>query len=343
MAIGSAWLGASVVSVVFWGVSVPIAAQVAGSAGFFVLVTTRRLARVGVGQSTVGGSFADVDGPDPTTDHEHPILAACPYQRSAKVYFDYVAGALLIVLLSPLFIAIMACVRTDGGPMLFAQTRIGRDGRTFSCFKFRTMVVDADTRLRELLQNRNPAAAMEWEQTQKLTVDPRVTAIGALLRQTSLDELPQLFNVLRGEMSLVGPRPIVAAEVPRYAGDIAAYYAVRPRPHRPLAGERAQPHVLRPARGVGRHVCAELVVAAGLRNPVQDHSGGAVSARRGLGRRSPVMNYMRPQEPPQWSPPQTEQAPFYWLVHLLSFLCAAVGRSWPRAPCLACHSRSLTP
>src|SRR6185312_1195657 len=100
-------------------------------------------------------------------------------------------------------------------------------GQTFRCLKFRTMVPDADRVLRRLLQS-DPEALAEWTETQKLRHDPRITRIGSFLRRTSLDELPQLVNVLRGEMSLVGPRPIVEAEIVRYGRDIDYYYETRP-------------------------------------------------------------------------------------------------------------------
>ena len=155
------------------------------------------------------------------------IERAPPLDRAIKTALDFIVAALALVFLSPLLLAIAAYVKADGGPALYAQTRIGRGGRRFRCLKFRTMVVDAERQLQELLAS-DPAAAAEWAQTQKLTSDPRVTGIGALLRRTSLDEFPQLLNVLRGDMSLVGPRPIVEAEVERYADDIASYCAVRP-------------------------------------------------------------------------------------------------------------------
>ena len=145
----------------------------------------------------------------------------------AKRTLDLIVAILALICVSPLLLAIAILVKLDGGPALYGHMRIGQGGRRFRCLKFRTMVIDADRRLQDLLAT-DPAAAAEWAATQKLTADPRVTGIGAVLRCTSIDELPQLLNVLRGEMSLVGPRPIVDAEVPRYADDIAFYYAVRP-------------------------------------------------------------------------------------------------------------------
>jgi undecaprenyl-phosphate galactose phosphotransferase len=147
--------------------------------------------------------------------------------QAAKFSFDFIIALLALVFLSPLLLAITAYIRTDGGPALYAQERIGRDGRRFRCFKFRSMVVDAERRLNDLLAS-DPEAAAEWAAVHKLTADPRVTEIGAFLRKTSLDEIPQLLNVLRGEMSLVGPRPIVQDEIARYGNDIVSYCAVRP-------------------------------------------------------------------------------------------------------------------
>lgn len=138
-----------------------------------------------------------------------------------------IAGSALLFLL-PLFCLIAAAIRlSDRGPAFFSHQRLGKGGRPFGCLKFRTMVVDADIRLAALLQS-DLAARAEWEATQKLSNDPRVTRLGRFLRASSLDELPQLINVLRGEMNLVGPRPIVAAERPFYGRRFDAYARVKP-------------------------------------------------------------------------------------------------------------------
>ncbi len=144
-----------------------------------------------------------------------------------KTAIDLSAGAILLAVVSPVFLAVALLNRRDGGPIFFAHHRIGAGGRTFPCLKFRTMVVDGDRVLEEALAA-SPSLAAEWEATRKLTNDPRVTPIGRFLRKTSLDELPQLINVLRREMSLVGPRPIVESEVRFYGDDIAHYYGTRP-------------------------------------------------------------------------------------------------------------------
>ena len=152
---------------------------------------------------------------------------AKPLARTTKMVFDIVVAGLALLVLMPLLLVIAALVRHDGGPALFAHRRIGSKGMPFPCLKFRTMVTDADVMLRERLAA-DPAAAQEWRETSKLRDDPRVTRIGKVLRSTSLDELPQLINVMRLQMSLVGPRPIIDKEVPRYAEDIAYYYETRP-------------------------------------------------------------------------------------------------------------------
>jgi Undecaprenyl-phosphate galactose phosphotransferase WbaP len=152
---------------------------------------------------------------------------AQPTARLAKVVFDCVAASLGILFLAPVILLIAIAVKLDGGPVFFGHLRVGAGGRPFRCLKFRSMVVDSDGVLRRLLAS-DPAIAKEWAETQKLKHDPRITTVGRFLRATSLDELPQLFNVLRLQMSLVGPRPIVQAEVVRYGDDIAYYYETRP-------------------------------------------------------------------------------------------------------------------
>ena len=150
-----------------------------------------------------------------------------PVARAAKLGLDMLGAGLLVLLLSPAMLLIALAIRRDGGKVFFAQRRVGLGGRVFDCLKFRTMVMNGDQVLRDALA-RDPRAAAEWAAAQKLRHDPRVTGIGRLLRLSSMDELPQLFNVLRGEMSLVGPRPIVEREVARYREDFAWYCAVRP-------------------------------------------------------------------------------------------------------------------
>lgn len=138
-----------------------------------------------------------------------------------------IAGAALLAA-APFFIIVSLLVRADGGPAFYAHPRVGRGGRIFGCLKFRSMVTDSQARLDALLAA-DPAARAEWEATRKLKNDPRITRIGRFLRATSLDELPQLINVLRGEMAIVGPRPVTQSELDRYYGAAAAHYlTVRP-------------------------------------------------------------------------------------------------------------------
>ena len=133
----------------------------------------------------------------------------------------------LLTLGSPLLIAIAIAVKcTSQGPVFFVQQRIGRGYRRFGCIKFRTMELDADRRLQSLLAS-CPQLRAEFEKDHKLRNDPRITPIGQFLRTTSLDELPQLFNILRGQMSVVGPRPIVEEEIPRYGAAMDQVLSVR--------------------------------------------------------------------------------------------------------------------
>jgi len=137
-------------------------------------------------------------------------------------------ATLALILLLPLMLGIaLAIFLQDGGPVVFSHRRIGQHWRSFRCLKFRTMARDAESRLAALLAN-DPRAREEWDRDHKLRHDPRITPLGALLRKSSLDELPQLINVIRGEMSLVGPRPIVEAEIPRYGARMRYYCAVKP-------------------------------------------------------------------------------------------------------------------
>ena len=133
-----------------------------------------------------------------------------------KRSFDVVFSLLVLVLCSPLFLLIALFIKLDSpGPVLFRHRRIMATGREFFCLKFRTMVVDADKRLERLLAE-NPELRQEWAQHFKLKNDPRITRIGRFLRRTSLDELPQFVNVLKGEMSVVGARPVVGRELEDY-------------------------------------------------------------------------------------------------------------------------------
>ena len=138
-----------------------------------------------------------------------------------------IAAVLLLLLGVPMLVIALLVWRTDGAPVLFAHYRVGRGGKLFRCLKFRSMRRDSQQVLARLLE-RDPQARAEWQRDHKLRVDPRITPIGRFLRRTSLDELPQLLNVLRGEMSLVGPRPITVPELTKYGHVRWHYLSVTP-------------------------------------------------------------------------------------------------------------------
>ncbi|MEE4454451.1 sugar transferase [Novosphingobium resinovorum] len=150
-----------------------------------------------------------------------------PYPGVGRAFDMAIALVAILIFLPFLILAMVAIKLSAPGPALFIQPRVGRDGRLFPCLKFRTMVVNSQEVLQDLLAS-SPDARLEWERDQKLRKDPRITPIGAILRKSSLDELPQLFNILVGHMSVVGPRPIVEAEIKRYGNRFAAYCSVRP-------------------------------------------------------------------------------------------------------------------
>ena len=145
-----------------------------------------------------------------------------------KRVLDITGASIALVLLLPLMLIVTALVRIFmGGPAIFAQQRVGVGGRMFTCYKFRTMVTNGEEVLRRHL-DADPKASREWKETRKLANDPRVGCLGNVLRKSSLDELPQLFNVLRGDMSLVGPRPVVPDELAYYGRHVGVYLKARP-------------------------------------------------------------------------------------------------------------------
>lgn len=149
------------------------------------------------------------------------------YARWGKTLFDIALGLMLLPVLLPVIAILCAVVALDGGLPIFGHKRIGKSGREFRCWKIRTMVVDAQERLQDHLAD-NPEAAAEWQLNFKLENDPRITRVGRFLRKSSLDELPQLFNVFCGQMSFVGPRPIVRDELRRYGLPQHLYMSMRP-------------------------------------------------------------------------------------------------------------------
>ena len=161
---------------------------------------------------------------------EAPVLVSrsgAPTGGVVKRAFDIFGALVLIAVSTPLLVSCCLLVLTSGRPLLFRHRRVGFRGREFICLKFRTMVVDAERRLEEHLAN-DCGAKREWEKYHKLRNDPRVTMLGRSMRRASLDELPQLFNVLKGDMSLVGPRPIVADEIAKYQENFYHYAGARP-------------------------------------------------------------------------------------------------------------------
>lgn len=149
------------------------------------------------------------------------------YSQHLKRLFDFCLALVMAPVLLPIIAVLYLMVRLQGGAGFFAHERVGQNGRKFKCYKIQTMVSDAEQRLKKYLAE-NPAARAEWDRTQKLADDPRVTKLGRFLRRTSLDELPQLWNVLRGEMSFVGPRPVTVPELDRYGIHKRAYLSLKP-------------------------------------------------------------------------------------------------------------------
>ena len=156
-------------------------------------------------------------------DRKHPPTRF----QAIKRVFDVSVALLLMPIWLTAVVLLSTLVRIDGGPGLFGHTRVGKNGHSFRCWKIRTMVPDAPDILAQHLR-KNPAAQAEWAQNHKLTCDPRITRIGHFLRRTSLDEIPQFMNVLRGEMSFVGPRPIVEEELEKYGVYSAGYLSLTP-------------------------------------------------------------------------------------------------------------------
>lgn len=156
----------------------------------------------------------------------HQNLAKLP-SRIIKRCFDIFASIAIILALSPVLLMIIRKVKKDGGPAIYGHERIGKNGVPFKCLKFRSMAINSKELLEELMEN-DPQAKAEWLETFKLKNDPRITKVGHFLRRTSLDELPQLFNVLKGEMSLVGPRPIIHQELERYREQVDYYLMSKP-------------------------------------------------------------------------------------------------------------------
>lgn len=159
---------------------------------------------------------------------ERPIAGDSRPSDLFKRFFDVVVAGTALIVSAPVWIVVSAVnVLTQDGPVLFSQQRIGRHGRMFRCWKFRTMRVDADAILEDVLRS-DLELARQWSEDQKLDRDPRVTDLGRILRRFDLDEIPQFLNVLRGDMSIVGPRPVVLREAPKFGDTLPTVLSVRP-------------------------------------------------------------------------------------------------------------------
>lgn len=163
---------------------------------------------------------------EPAVQFREVPAPSASLNSAAKRIVDVVGSVLLALVFSPLILALPFMMSKDGGGIIYRHRRIGHNGRMFDCLKFRTMVPNADEALSKILEH--PEMKAEWLRDRKLRDDPRITRLGRFLRRTSLDELPQIWNVLRGEMSLVGPRPVVREELLRYGAGASAYLAAKP-------------------------------------------------------------------------------------------------------------------
>jgi exopolysaccharide production protein ExoY len=166
----------------------------------------------------------------PTTATENQVLYSnhsTLYSRIGKRVFDLLFALLLLPVIAPLIFMLWVIVIADGGSGFFGHERIGKNGRVFRCWKIRSMVPDAENSLGTYLEN-NPEATKQWALNFKLDNDPRITRIGNFIRATSLDELPQILNVIKGEMSFVGPRPVTQVEQEKYGLARSAYLATTP-------------------------------------------------------------------------------------------------------------------
>jgi lipopolysaccharide/colanic/teichoic acid biosynthesis glycosyltransferase len=172
-------------------------------------------------------SYDVVSGPIVATGGVSKRPRSGIYAAFGKRVCDLVFAFALLPILVPVIAILWGLTRLDGGPGFFGHKRVGKDRRQFSCWKIRTMVPDAEAKLKQYLSE-NPDAMAQWQRDFKLDNDPRITRLGNFLRKTSLDELPQIWNVIRGEMSFVGPRPVVQDELLRYGEAEKYYLSVRP-------------------------------------------------------------------------------------------------------------------
>lgn len=177
---------------------------------------------------TVATEFKDLEVHDFDEGLAVPSDVPAGLNGVIKRSIDAVFATILFIFILPLLAIIALMIRSQGaGPVIFKQTRCGKGGKAFTCYKFRTMHIDAPQSLNDLLE-RDPVAAAQWEKSQKLQNDPRITKLGSFLRRSSLDELPQLINIIAGDMSIIGPRPVTFTELTRYGSKLPYYAAARP-------------------------------------------------------------------------------------------------------------------
>jgi exopolysaccharide production protein ExoY len=179
---------------------------------------------IDIGPLAASGPYSLVGKPAALLRAEHSEKSS--YARYGKRTMDIVLASVALFLSAPVLILLAIAMWIEGGNPFYTQERLGRNGRRFRMYKLRTMVIDAESRLSQCLSD-NSALRAEWDSTQKLKRDPRITPIGRLLRKTSMDELPQIFNVLKGDMSIVGPRPMLPEQLPLYEAP-DAYLGLRP-------------------------------------------------------------------------------------------------------------------
>jgi exopolysaccharide production protein ExoY len=179
------------------------------------------------GSGIQGGDWRAGEGPDPALLRFTVAPATAPIGGAAKRCFDILLSIILLPLAAIVALPIVCLIALDGRSPIYGQLRVGWNGKIFRCYKLRTMVAGAEDELRAIL-DRNPAARLEWFERFKLENDPRVTPLGRFLRYTNLDEIPQIWNVLRAEMSWVGPRPVIPDELAKYGAKVSAYLACRP-------------------------------------------------------------------------------------------------------------------
>ena len=145
--------------------------------------------------------------------------------RGFKRIVDIILGCIGLVLLSPVFLILAICIKIDSkGPVIFAHKRIGKNGKEFNMYKFRSMYENAE----EMIENFNEEQKREWQENFKLENDPRITKVGKFLRKTSLDELPQIVNIIKGDLSIIGPRPIVDEELEKYGENKEKFLSITP-------------------------------------------------------------------------------------------------------------------